>query len=81
MDDFNIIQLQVDFGLHQKPGFFAIAVDQGEPLVRRGDGEWNAGQACAAADIQHGFAFHIRLHHQAVEQVFAHHFFNITNRG
>jgi len=81
VDDLDISQLQVDFGLRKNRVFLpllSISVNcfSGEVIANG-----IPGRPAPLPISSTVWTFDIRLHHQTVEQMFAHHFFDITNRG
>ena len=76
-----ICQAQFGLGLQQKSGLLGDAVDQRHLQFRPRNRQRDAGQAAAAADIEHGFTLKERHRRQRIQQVMADHALSVAHRG
>jgi hypothetical protein len=67
----DVRECQFDTHLGQETGTLGARLEQRHGEIRARDGQHHAGQAIAAADIQHATAARIRHHRQAVDELFA----------
>jgi hypothetical protein len=79
--DRNILQSQFDDSLLQEGGFFLDGVDHADRQIWSGDGQRDAGQAAAAADVEQWAWADMRQDGQRVEQVVRNGLFRIAQGG
>lgn len=81
VDDFDVLQPQLTYRLHQEAGFFAIAVKENEILSRSGDCQRDTGQAGAGADIDRTIIGQVRQYCQGIEEMMADDLLRIIDRS